>query len=171
MTNDSSTRLARATVVAMRAAAGNSAVPSDSPIVILPSMRPNTPLAAEEALMTLAKPVVCVSFSLDGWTFIGTWSVPGPVGLGTDLTDMLQKTFREGGLSHASDGGPDIVVTGRYGISAPLTFAEYERWVNDYHLPLASVTVRPAAAGDPSARFLAIVGPPDQGRLDLLDGQ
>jgi hypothetical protein len=169
MTKEPSVRLARATIVAMRAAVGGSILPNETPIVMLPSMRPLAPNVAEDGLAGLAKPIVCVSFLLGGWTFLGTWSVPGPVGLGTDLINMLRQTFRSGERRRIGDDRPDVLVTGDKGSGVLLTCEEYEQWVVDYHLPLASVNVAVTNPDDPRARFLAVVGPADGGRLDAFD--
>jgi hypothetical protein len=162
-TAESARRLARATLVALHGSIGAPLASLQRPITFLPELVPLPLDMAEEKLAAAPKPVLCVAVLVQGHLHVGTWSTGRPLPMVEDMLEMVRETFREPPPDVAPNV-PEVVVTSNRGASVDLTRAEYEQWIQDYHLPLTATHLGPSSAEDVTiaGMFIARVKPPPE---------
>ena len=153
-------RLARATLLALRGAAGASPAVAHNPVVFLPEMRPHPLAAAVARLASSRKPVTIVGVVVNDWLYVGLWSGEDAGAYGP--LSLLKETLREAAPLR-------VTVTSGVGEVVELTVDEFLTWIDEYRLPLATMDVRPdVGATSAGGNFIAQIGPPDRGFLNSV---
>jgi hypothetical protein len=169
--SESASRLAKATLIALRAAIGAATSTPRDIVTFFPDMIPLSSSAAEAHLRSLPKPMMCVSMLVNSHVYIGTWTVATPDNFARDVSAMLREGFPDWG--RPGDAGlPEVLVRSEQGETdaQELTCLEYEQWMQDYQIPLASIVVDRSQPMDAMrSTFVVLVGPPSDGWMRSFD--